>query len=242
MIRISDCGMPIAVLSMSKYTFPVHIDSVLTCDERGLAVHSGTCTGFFSTEIPVIRPFTTDSSIHYDPTLNTSSATYGTKFFNPLEIYWQATDLSHFDYPYASALASRLKIKLATTSTPRTASVSLASLVSTPPSPASSVSTSSLPLSTSPGVSDPSKALSRGAIAIVAFVIYKYLRRRKGERTTNHAEEAVGTELPELVGCEHIEGEKHEIAHEGHALIGLASPVSELEAVSERQGRGLTEN
>jgi hypothetical protein len=209
---------------------------------------------FSNTELTAFRPSTTTLTsidLHsskltaivtiLDPNENTTIVNAGNRIVDPLSVYWQVSDLSNFDPPYASALASRLKLKFTPTG-------SLQNIPSAPTSaPASPVSTPSMlePTSTSElseAIPAPSSGLSHGATAgisigaalgaatltLASFLIYKRTRRKKQE--PSHAEESTSIEAPEVAVIQQpVRKDSRGGEVETRVLSELPSPIAELE-------------
>jgi hypothetical protein len=133
--------------------------------------------------------------------------TFGTKYMEPLLLYWQETDLPDFDKDYASVLAQRLDIDFQpTTATESTVTATTAS----PTSRVIAITPNSTAASEPGPPATPTSRLSSGAkagigiaatvgvilLTIAGFLLYKKKRRQK---TKFDRETLSQNEQPELV-------------------------------------------
>jgi hypothetical protein len=194
------------------------------------------------------------TTIDYNPNENTTEVSRGTKVACPLFITWQASDLSVFDPPYASALAARLKIDF----TPTDA----LELVSATPVSKPNFPTQTLPVFTSEytefvsasDLPEPPQQFSKGttagisvgatlgaaAVALAIFLIYKRTRRRKQE--LHQPEEESGyTDVPEVDGNQETDRkEPYGTELETRVINELPSPIAELDGAGVwKEGRDI---
>lgn len=163
---------------------------------------------------------------------NSTTLLHASFIADPIGIFWKASDLANFEPAYASALASKLKIKFTANPTqggsrpPNTASPG-----SSPGLPENTAGTSSDTLSTGAkagiGVGAVLGAIVLGAL-VFCFCIWR--RRRNSHAQTVLQEEPATDATPE-VGTYYDPGKSHEMGHYGHVA---AHPV-ELGGTSNTQ-------
>lgn len=193
-----------------------------------------------STTLTVFRPFTStlssgDELVSHKLGMNTTEVSSGWKVAEAIVVLWQSSDLSLFDPPYASALASRLKLDFNPTG----------SIAITPSPSASPASTSAIPepTTTMPETqSKPTLGLSPSAragviasavcgaafLAAIVFFLYRYLRGGKASNDPDGNDNETGDTAPELLDIQSpAYSEKYRNEHGDIEISELPSPVPE---------------
>jgi len=174
-------------------------------------------------------------------TLNTTVMTFGQVGRSALHVYWQAKDLSLFDPPYASLLASRLNLSY-------TASGSMASLSSPTASPGSIIglpesTASASPASSTASIQPMAAKLGSGVIAGISigaflvaiilvtaiFLIYRQRMRKTEGRDFEQEDRATATEVSGVAELQDPRQQANELEVQ-EKVNELPSPIAELDS------------
>jgi hypothetical protein len=132
---------------------------------------------------------------------NSTSLLYASFIVDPIGVFWKASDLSNFEPAYASALASKLKIRFMANPTqggpPSSATASPGSVPGLP-DPTSPASSDSLSNGAKAGIGV-GAVLGALAMAAIVFFTFVWRKRRRSQNESAHEYAAAANDTQEFV-------------------------------------------
>jgi len=178
-------------------------DSQADEDDSGMLASDATasaCSSSFSTPVTALYPSNGYPALISDPAgKQPREISRGVQLMAPMIVYWQETDLPHFDPEYAATLAARLDIDFTPTATSETAPPSDRSQSTSATSPADDGGEKSskpdLTIAAKAGIGV-GVAIAAILIVVAGLVLYRRYVRKKA---TLGPKSALENEQPELV-------------------------------------------